>query len=135
MERLEKIKVEKIKEYERRISNLKRQIRELNKRYLKEFSPKGYGHGTSYNDYDIIHGSKEEPRIEEYYKEKERLETLLEATEKVLDKVKHEVNEQEYLSLLSTNYDKIKFLRIVKGHTQEETAEILNISVRTVQRI
>lgn len=128
-------RLDKISELESRVFDIKRQLRELNKKYLKGFAPKGFKGGTSYNDYDTIPGGNKELHMEDYFSEKKRLETLLELTEDILLSLKREVDEKEYLELLSNNYQKVKFLRIVKGYTQAKTAEILNIGLRTVQRI
>lgn len=128
-------RLDKISELESRVFDIKRQLRELDKKYLKGFAPKEYGKGTSYNDYDTIPGGNKELHLEDYYTEKKRLETLLELTEDILLSLKREVDEKEYLELLSNNYQKVKFLRIVKGYTQAKTSEIIGISERQVQRI
>lgn len=127
--------IDKIKELELIIQQTKKKIDDLDKTYRKGFAPKGYGKGTSYNDFDTIKGGNKELHMEDYFAEKKRLETLLELTEDILLSLKREVDEKEYLELLSNNYQKIKFLRIVKGYTQAKTAEMLNISIRYVQKI
>lgn len=126
-------RLEQIKQIEDRIIETKKQLKELDDMYLKAFSPKGYKGGTSYNDYDTIPGGNKEFHIEEYYGIKTKLETLLELNEQILINLKMEVDEEEYLGLLKNNYQKIKFLRIVKGYTQAKTAERLGISLRYVQ--
>ncbi len=128
-------RLEKIKDIEYKIRQLKRDIEELDKKYLKTYAPKGYGKGTSYNDYDTIPGGNKELHVENYCEERKKKETLLELNEEILLSLKMEVDEKEYLGLLTNNYQKVKFLRIVKGYTQAKTAEILDISDRTVRRI
>jgi len=127
--------IDKIKELESIIKQTKRQIDDLDRLYKRAFMPKGYGKGTSYNDYDTIKGGNKEFHIEDYSAERERLVNLLELSENALNVRKSEVDVNEYLALLTNNYQKVKFLRRVKNKTQAETANILNIGQRTVQRI
>lgn len=128
-------RLDKIKDIEYKIKQIKRDIEELDKKYLKAYAPKGYGKGTSYNDYDTIPGGNKELHLESYHEERKKKETLLELNEEILLSLKMEVDEKEYLELLTNNYQKVKFLRVVKGYTQAKTAEILDISDRTVRRI
>lgn len=128
-------RLDKIKDIEFRIRDIKRQISELDKTYFEGFAPKGYKSSTSYNDYDTIPGGNKEFHIEEYFAEKKRIETLMELDEQILLSLKREVDENEYLELLTTKAQKVKFLRVVKGYTQTKTAEIIGISERTVQRL
>jgi len=127
--------IDKIKELESIIKQTKKQIDDLDRLYKKAFMPKGYGKGTSYNDYDTIKGGNKEFHIEDYSAEREKLVNLLELSENALAIRKTEVDINEYLGLLTNNYQKVKFLRKVKKCTQAETADILGIGERTVQRI
>ena len=43
--------------------------------------------------------------------------------------------DKEYISKLNNNRDKVKYLRIIKKYTQKETAELIGISKRQVQRL
>lgn len=43
--------------------------------------------------------------------------------------------DKEYINKLNSTKDKVKYLRIVKGYTQKETARIIGITERQVQRI
>jgi len=128
-------RLEKIKDIEYKIKQIKRDIEELDRKYVKAYAPKGYKSSTSYNDYDTIPGGNKELHLESYYEEKKKKETLLELNEEILLSLKMEVDTDEYLRLLSNNYQKVKFLRKVKGYTQSKTAEMLGIGQRTVQRI
>ncbi|MBN1067162.1 hypothetical protein [Clostridium botulinum] len=49
----------------------------------------------------------------------------------IVDKVKDE----EYVNKLKKTKDKVKYLRLVKNYTQMETASLIGISERQVQRI
>ena len=122
------------KEIQDRIEQNKKALADLDKKYLKAFAPEGYKTGTSYNDYDTIHGSRKDPRITEYFEERKKILTLIELDEGLLTKVV-DVDEEEYLKVLDTNVKKVKFLRDVKGYTQQEVSDKLKIGLRTVQRI
>lgn len=124
------------KEIQDRIEQNKKALVDLDKKYLKAFAPEGYKSGTSYNDYDTIHGSRKSPRITEYFEERKKILTLIELDEGLLDKVDMvDVDEEEYLKVLDTNIKKVKFLRDVKGYTQQEVSDKLKLGLRTVQRI
>lgn len=122
------------KEIQDRIEQNKKALADLDKKYLKAFAPEGYKSGTSYNDYDTIHGSRKSPRITEYLEERKKILTLIELDEGLLTKVVY-VDEEEYLKVLDTNVKKVKFLRDVKGYTQQEVSDKLKLGLRTVQRI
>lgn len=122
------------KEIQDRIEQNKKALADLDKKYLKAFAPEGYKSGTSYNDYDTIHGSRKSPRITEYFEERKKILTLIELDEGLLTKVVY-VDEEEYLKVLDTNIKKVKFLRDVKGYTQQEVSDKLKLGLRTVQRI
>lgn len=122
------------KEIQDRIEQNKKALADLDKKYLKAFAPEGYKSGTSYNDYDTIHGSRKSPRITEYFEERKKILTLIELDEGLLTKVVY-VDEEEYLKVLDTNVKKVKFLRDVKGYTQQEVSDKLKLGLRTVQRI
>lgn len=124
-----------IEEIRGRIENNLKALRELDEKYLKAYKPKDWPEGTSYNDYDSIHGGKKEPRVENYYKERQRLLALIELDEQLIISIGLQVNDDEYLNLLKDNAQKVKYLRVVKGYTQAKTAEILELSERHVIRI
>lgn len=43
--------------------------------------------------------------------------------------------DKQYIKKFNKTRDKVKYLRLVKGYTQEKTANIIDISIRQVQRI
>ena len=43
--------------------------------------------------------------------------------------------DKEYIIKLMDTKDKVRYLRIVKGYTQTESAEIIGISTRQIQRL
>ena len=128
-------RLEQIKQIEDRIIETKKQLKELDELYLKVFSPKGYKSGTSYNDYDTIPSGNKEYHLDQYCLQKNKLETLLMIDRNILSNLKRDINVDETLKLLSDNTLKVKFLRIVAGYTQNETAEKLGISESSVYRM
>lgn len=46
-----------------------------------------------------------------------------------------EERDKEYINKLNRNIDKVKYLRILKCYTQKDTARIIGITERHVQRI
>lgn len=128
-------RLEQIKQIEDRIIETKKQLKELDELYLKVFSPKGYKSGTSYNDYDTIPSGNKEYHLDQYCLQKNKLETLLMIDRNILSNLKRDINVDETLKLLSDNTLKVKFLRIVAGYTQKETAEKLGISESSVYRM
>lgn len=127
--------LDKIKEVEYRIKENKKSLRRLNECYLKHCGPEGYKSGTSYNDYDVIHGSRKEYTVERYIAEKDRLVAMIELDEEILSSLIRDVDVKGYLDMLENSNQKVKFLRIVKGFTQQKTSELIGISVRQVQKI
>jgi hypothetical protein len=128
-------RLDKIKELDIRIEQIKRDLEELDEVYLKGFAPKGYGCGTSYNDYDTISGGNKELHLEDYFERKKKLEQLLDIALKARLELKSEVDVELWLKLITNIPDKVHFLRVVKGYTQAKTAEMLNISERYVQKL
>ena len=49
--------------------------------------------------------------------------------------IANENEDKKYISKLNRTKDKVKYLRIVKGYTQEKTAELIGITSRQVRRI
>lgn len=43
--------------------------------------------------------------------------------------------DNEYINKLNRTEDKVKYLRLVKGYTQKDSAKIIGITKRQVQRI
>lgn len=46
-----------------------------------------------------------------------------------------EERDKEYISKLKRTKDKVKYLRLIKEYTQEDAAELIDISTRQLQRI
>lgn len=124
-----------IEEIKQRINNNIKSLCELDERYIKAYCPQDCPSGTSYTDYDSIHSGKKEPRVEDYYKERQRLLALIELDEQLIISIGIQVDEKEYLVLLKNNNQKVQYYRFVKGYTQAKTADILDITERQVRRI
>ena len=123
-----------IEEIKQRIDNNLKALKELDEKYLKAYQPKEWSEGSSYNDYDSIHGGKKEPRIEDYYKERQKILALIELDEQLIVSIGLQADDG-YVNLLENNQQKVKYYRFIKGYTQTRTAELLNLSERHVQRI
>jgi len=99
--------------------------------------PKGYSKGTSYEDFDTIHGSRSELHADQYQqilKEASQLESMLVLQESCLEryyKIKKEVDDCLNNNMGITN--KVRILR--EKFTQEQVAELTQRDVRTIQRI
>lgn len=112
-----------------------KKINDLEKLMIRSGSPEGYKEGTSYNDYDTIHGSKKECDVIKLGNELIRLKALRDTYDYMLENEEIQVNEDEILSKLKGRVEQVRFLRVAQGHTQQEVADKLNIGLRTVQRI
>ncbi|MDM8312891.1 MAG: RNA polymerase subunit sigma [Clostridium cadaveris] len=59
--------------------------------------------------------------------------------ESILNELKKSISDiekdKQYIKKFDKTRDKVKYLRLVKGYTQEKTANIIDISIRQVQRI
>lgn len=124
-----------IEEIRQRIDNNIKALCDLDEKYLKAYCPQDCPTGTSYTDYDAIHGSKSEYRVEQYYKEKQKILALIELDEHLIISIGRQVESKEYVNSLENNQQKVKYYRFIKGYTQSKTAEILEISERQVRRI
>ncbi len=124
-----------IEEIKQRIDNNIKALCELDEKYIKAYCPQACPTGTSYNDYDSIHGGKKEPRVEDYYKERQRLLALIELDEQLVTSIELQVDEKEYVDLLKNNNQKVQYYRFIKGYTQAKTASILGLSERHIRRI
>jgi len=124
-----------VKEIRDRIEKNINALNKLDKKYLAAYSPSGCPEGTSYNDYDTIRGGKKEPRIEDYYRERQKILALIDLDHQILISISMDINEKEYVKLLKNNHQKVKYYRFIKGYKQEEAANLIGISTRQLQRI
>ena len=123
-----------------RIQDLKNCIREKEKELqkikedaIKYSAPMGYPSGTSYEDYDCIHGSKKRVDVEVLMRDIGRLETLLEIDKHILRELEKGKDLDEKLQQIESTDDKIAFLRKL-GLTVEEIASTIWMSERQIYR-
>lgn len=118
-----------------RIDLNERKLIRLDAEFHKACCPAGIGGGTSYNDYDTIHGSKKEFHLDEWYEAKRKLIVQIDLDQQILESILDNVEDEEYLNLLETNEQKVAYCRIVQGYTQAKTAEMIGLSERQIRRI
>lgn len=116
------------------IYNLKKELMELKRKSVKFCCPKGYSTGTSYELHDNIRGSKKEVDIYKLAENIEKLETLIEIEEKILEGLIKEKDIEEKIHDLETIDERVMYLRRI-GYTVEEIAETVFLSPRQVYRI
>lgn len=123
-----------------RIQDLKNCIREKEKELqkikddaIRYSAPMGYPSGTSYEDYDCIHGSKKRIDVEVLMRDIERLETLIQIDKHILKQLEEEKDLERKISEIESIDDKIAFLRKL-GLTVEEIASTIWMSERQIYR-
>lgn len=132
----------KIKNTEDNIKYFETQKLNLTKEYSRAMKPAGVHGGTSYEDYDTIHGSRKEYRLDNYFNkmkffdsEIKRNEKLLSIYRKTLTNSAKEAEIDEFLKLLGSNKEKVDYLVNGCEFTQKKAAIKLNISEQRVYQI
>jgi hypothetical protein len=115
------------------IRNAKKELNEILDKAIKHSAPKGYSEGSSYEDYDCIHGTKKKVDIERLLQDIDRLKVFIEINESILKSLEKNKNIREKLNEIEDINDKIIFLKQL-GYTNEEVAEECYISVRQLYR-
>jgi hypothetical protein len=124
---------QRIEELRSHIKEKEKELKEIKEAAIKYSAPKGYPSGTSYEDYDCIHGSKKRIDIYKLAEDIERLETLIEIDKSILKELEKNKDIEEKLNEIEDIDDKIAFLKRL-GYTNEEIAESIYLSVRQVYR-
>lgn len=124
-----------VQEIEERIKRNKEAKIMLQKEFLEGCAPQGYKKGTSYLDADTIHGSRKEYNLFDMIERLRLLDHMIYIDEIILGNYNQKERIQNKLHELKNIEDKVTYLRMVEGKTQEETAEILNYSTRGIQEI
>ena len=124
------VRIETLKE---EIRNAKKELNEILDKAIKHSAPKGYSEGSSYEDYDCIHGTKKKVDIERLLQDIDRLKVFIEINESILKSLEKNKNIEEKLNEIEDMNDKIIFLKQL-GYTNEEVAEQCYISVRQLYR-
>ena len=124
---------QRIEELRSHIKEKEKELREIKEKAIRYSAPMGYPSGTSYEDYDCIHGSKRKIDIHKLAEDIQRLETLIELDKHILRELEKNRDIDEKLKQIENIDDKIAFLKRL-GFTNEEIAESIYLSVRQVYR-
>ena len=125
---------QRIEDLRSHIKEKEKELREIKETAIRYSAPMGYPSGTSYEDYDCIHGSKKRVDIYKLAENIEKLETLIEVDKKILEGLIKEKNIEEKIRDLETIDERVMYLRRI-GYTVEEIAETIFLSVRQTYRI
>ena len=124
---------QRIEELRSHIKEKEKELREIKETAIRYSAPMGYPSGTSYEDYDCIHGSKKRVDIETLMRDIERLETLVELDKHILRELEKAKDIEKKLNEIESIDDKIAFLRKL-GLTVEEIASTIWMSERQIYR-
>ena len=125
---------QRIEELRSHIKEKEKELREIKETAIRYSAPMGYPSGTSYELHDNIRGSKKEVDIYKLAENIEKLETLIEIEEKILEGLIKEKDIEEKIHDLETIDERVMYLRRI-GYTVEEIAETVFLSVRQTYRI
>lgn len=124
---------QRIEELRSHIKEKEKELREIKETAIRYSAPMGYPSGTSYEDYDCIHGSKKKVDIYKLAEDIQRLETLIEIDRHILRELEKNKDLDEKLKQIENTDDKIAFLRKL-GLTVEEIASTIWMSERQIYR-
>ena len=124
------IRIQELKEH---IKEKEKELQKIKDDAIRYSAPMGYPSGTSYEDYDCIHGSKRKIDIHKLAEDIERLETLIEIDRHILRELEKNQDLDEKLQQIESTDDKIAFLRKL-GLTVEEIASTIWMSERQIYR-
>lgn len=124
----------KIQDVKERIKNNKIALERLNRMVLKACSPGELSSGTSYEDYDTIHGSRKEINLFKYVEDKKMIETFIEIDENMLEDLKKNKDVVKNIKDIKSNYDRVVYLKRL-GYRNVEIAYELNLSEVHVCRL
>ena len=124
------IRIQELKEH---IKEKEKELREIKEKAIRYSAPMGYPSGTSYEDYDCIHGSKRKIDIHKLAEDIQRLETLIEIDKHILKQLEKEKDIEKKVNEIESMEQKLVYLRKL-GLTVEEASEVLYISTRQAYR-
>lgn len=124
---------QRIEDLRSHIKEKEKELREIKEDAIRYSAPMGYPSGTSYEDYDCIHGSKRKIDIYKLAEDIQRLETLIEIDRHILRELEKNKDLDEKLKQIENTDDKIAFLRKL-GLTVEEIASTIWMSERQIYR-
>ena len=124
------IRIQELKEH---IKEKEKELQKIKDDAIRYSAPMGYPSGTSYEDYDCIHGSKKRVDVEVLMRDIERLETLIQIDKHILKQLEEEKDLERKISESESIDDKIAYLRKL-GLTVEEIASTIWMSERQIYR-
>ena len=124
---------QRIEDLRSHIKEKEKELREIKETAIRYSAPMGYPSGTSYEDYDCIHGSKRKIDIYKLAEEIERLEVLIDIDKHILRELEKNRDIDEKLKQIESMEEKLVYLRKL-GLTVEEASECLYISTRQAYR-
>ena len=124
---------QRIEDLRSHIKEKEKELREIKETAIRYSAPMGYPSGTSYEDYDCIHGSKRKIDIYKLAEEIERLEVLIDIDKHILRELEKAKDIEKKVNEIESIDDKIAFLRKL-GLTVEEVASTIWMSERQIYR-
>ena len=124
---------QRIEDLRSHIKEKEKELREIKEKAIRYSAPMGYPSGTSYEDYDCIHGSKRKIDIHKLAEDIQRLETLIEIDKHILKELEKEKDIEKKINEIESMEEKLIYLRKL-GLTVEEASEVLYISTRQAYR-
>ena len=124
------IRIQELKEH---IKEKEKELQKIKEDAIRYSAPMGYPSGTSYEDYDCIHGSKKRVDVETLMRDIERLEALIEIDKHILKQLEKEKDIEKKINEIESMEEKLVYLRKL-GLTVEEASECLYISTRQAYR-
>ena len=124
------IRIQELKEH---IKEKEKELQKIKEDAIRYSAPMGYPSGTSYEDYDCIHGSKRKIDIHKLAEDIQRLEALIELDKHILKQLEKEKDIEKKVNEIENTDDKIAFLRKL-GLTVEEIASTIWMSERQIYR-
>ena len=124
---------QRIEDLRSHIKEKEKELREIKETAIRYSAPMGYPSGTSYEDYDCIHGSKRKIDIHKLAEDIQRLETLIELDKHILRELEKAKDIEKKVNEIENTDDKIAFLRKL-GLTVEEIASTIWMSERQIYR-
>ena len=124
---------QRIEELRSHIIEKEKELREIKEDAIRYSAPMGYTSGTSYEDYDCIHGSIKKIDIYKLAEDIQRLETLIELDKHILRELERSQDIEKKVNEIENTGDKIAFLRKL-GLTVEEIASTIWMSERLIYR-
>ena len=124
---------QRIEDLRSHIKEKEKELREIKETAIRYSAPMGYPSGTSYEDYDCIHGTKRKIDIYKLAEDIQRLETLIELDKHILRELEKAKDIEKKVNEIESIDDKIVFLRKL-GLTVEEIASTIWMSERQIYR-